>query len=566
MEVPGTNARLGRWLVDKVIEPCRVSVDRRMAQARSIRQWLYTGSDNENYAIFNKLGIHCDRLASNLYSPADLRFYIEYENDYGPDLLKQAAVAARYLTREFMRRDLDVLFGEGVELAVPFGAAVLKSLWGNDGLGARLVMPWQMGVYREDETSLDQQEAIVETTRITEQQFWRRISHRADAAELLKRARAHARRQAASDVVPDGGIFQIALSGSSPMIQDAGSPSQPGGSIDVTDPGAATLSPEIAASLLTAHECYVVNDATGDYSTFQLVEPDIVIHPRSIRNNLFVQYQHPYTLIRVNPQPGYIWGRSEIADLVMLQAFLRDRLFDIKEMMNLQYDGRYAFVGFSGINDDRYDEFKRAGWIANENPGGKVEKLTPELPAHSFEEFGFYAKLFEESGGFDNVLSGRGEAGVRSGNHFQGLLRTSSPRLRDRSIRVERSVAAFGEKCMWLMDAKDPRAHWTRTNDPQRKSDFVFATLPDDARVLVDSHSASPIYEQDHANLAAFLKKDGDIDGEDVLDLLPVPNRDNLKEKLRLRDEAKQQFIQSLPPDLKIEAMLGHRPNTGRRR
>jgi len=196
------------------------------------------------------------------------------------------------------------------------------------------------------------------------------------------------------------------------------------------------------------------------------------------------------------------------------------------------------------------------GWLAEATPNAKVEDLTPNLPTNAFEEFKMLMQEFDEIAGFDNAMSGKGEPGVRSANHFQGMVRQASPRLRDRAIRVERQCAAFGEKIMWHMAAKDARAHWTTQGDAGMKSDFILAQLPDDARVLVDSHSASPIYEQDHANTAAFLFKAGAIDAEDLLDLLPVPNRDMLKDKWRKRELSKKQLLDSLPPDIRMQALV----------
>ena len=92
----------------------------------------------------------------------------------------------------------------------------------------------------------------------------------------------------------------------------------------------------------------------------------------------------------------------------------------------------------------------------------------------------------------------------------------------------------------------------------------MLSQLPDDTRVLVDSHSSSPVYEQDHANTAAFLFKSGAIDAEDLLDLLPIPNRDMLKEKLKNREISKRQLLQSLPPEAmakELGAGGGHKPH-----
>lgn len=559
MFLPSSNERLGPWLKDRVIDPCNQSVDARISAARAIKQWVETGSDTANPSIFNKLVEHCDKLASNLFSPSDVRFLIEYENNYPDEIVEQANTAARYLTREFARRDLDLLFGDANEVAVPHGAAVLKAKWGHEGPEAELLFHWQIGVYREDVEELDKQEAIVETTYVTEQELWRRISHRRDAVEIMKRARGYARHNAENDMVLPEGLSQILLAGSTPYVQNEGDPASPGGQLALG--GGPQLHPSIAGSLIKSHECYVINDETGDYTTCQVIAPDIVIHPRSLRSNLFMPMDHPYTLVQPNRQPGYIWGRSELSDLILLQAFLRDRLYDIKDLMSGQYRRLLAFIGFTTMNEDKYSEFRQQGWIANDTPMAKIEDLTPPLPDHAFEELDHIIRFFDVVAGYDNVLSGKGEPGIRSAGHFQGALRAASPRLRDRAVRVERQVASFAEKIMWLMAAKDGRAHWTKENDPARKTDFVLSLLPDDARVVVAGHSSSPVFEQDFANLAAFLKKDGDIDGEDVLDLLPVPNRDNLKHKLRKRKQAEQQFLQSLSPEDRVALMTGqHKP------
>jgi hypothetical protein len=553
-------AKLPQWTKD-LVDQCRVSASARQALARTQKMWLYTGNDSGSQAIYNKLIVHCDKLASNLFAPADLRLFVEYENDYGPEWTKRGRVAGRFLTREFARRGFADLFGQAVFECLPHGSCFLKLIWGHDGPVGRLVMPWNMGVYREDVNGLDQQEAITETAYITEQELWRRISHRSDAKELFKRARGYARRRSALEE-GDTYIHQVILAGTAPII---GTPDQPttgsGGFVQLSPaPSSALLSPDVAAGLITMHEIYVVNDETGDYTTIQIVDPDIILAPRMIRDNMFIPHDHPYQIVQANPQAGYVWGRSELADLIKLQSLLRDRIEDVKRIMSLQYDRIRAFVGFSGMNDERYDQLKNDGWIAEAMPGAKVEDLTPELPAHAFDEIKVIDGFFDSIAGFDNVLSGKGEPGVRAGSHFQGLVRTASPRLRDRALRAEEQVAQFAEKMMWLMAAKDARAHWTNYEDPEHKTDFYLSQLPPDARVLVDSHSSSPIYEQDHATTAAFLFKAGAIDGEDLLDLLPVPNRDMLKEKLQAREAAKQKFLSSLPPQERVEAMTGRAP------
>jgi hypothetical protein len=143
--------------------------------------------------------MHVDRLASYLFSPNDLRFHIDFTNTYPKNILDQAETAGRILTRQFEQRDIDIQFAEGVDIALTYGACVPKLLASHGGLTCRLVMPWQIGVYRDDQNDFSSQEAIVETNYITPFDFWRRVSHLPNAADLFKRAMSYAKRRSVAD-------------------------------------------------------------------------------------------------------------------------------------------------------------------------------------------------------------------------------------------------------------------------------------------------------------------------------------------------------------------------------
>jgi hypothetical protein len=557
MIFPSSSEKLATWVRERVIDQCCASMGARQQLARSIQTWRYTGSDSGSSAIYNQIEPHCDKLASAIFSPADPRYQVEFENDYGAEMMQRGQIAGRYLTREVTQRNLDLVFQEAIEEAVPMGCVLIKHLQTHGGVDAKTLMPWQFGFYLESEVDIDKQEAICEQTWLLPEELWRRISHRSDAKDLFRRAMSHARRQS-PDEVPPGFLHQVLMAGTPPLIQDQGAAASPGGMISLTGtPAIAMLSAEVAEGLVEAWQLWVVNDETGDYTTIQMVAPDILIAPRMVRSNLFIPHDHPFTMVRINPQNSYVFGRSELSPLIKLQSLMRDRTEDVKKIMGLQYDRIRLFVGSDGMNQEKFDQLHEEGWMSEQNPNAKVQDLTPELPTNAFEEIKMIRQFFDDIAGFDNVMSGKGEEGIRSGNHFQGALRQASPRLRDRAIRAERQYAEFGEKIMWQMAANDGRVHWTQSDDPQGKTDFLLSQLPDDSRVLVDSHSSSPIFEQDHANTAAFLFKAGAIDGEDLIDLLPVPNRDVLKEKLRKREISKKQLIDSLPPELKMEALTG---------
>lgn len=552
MILPPSREKLIPWALE-IIERCSASMSVRAAMARSIKTWTYTGSPDGNTAILNRMFPHVDRMTSYLFSPQDLRFHIDFTHEYDKSVLDQAEVASRVLTRQFELRDIDMQFGEAVFIALMHGACISKLVQTHDGISCKLVMPWQFGVYREDLNDLGSQEAVVETTYITPFDLWRRISHLPNAVDLFRRARSYAKRRSSGED-SDSYFHQVLLAGTPPVVQtDPPFAQQPGGLVTISaDPTGAMLGPSVAEELICFHEMYVLDDERGDYTTIQIAEPDILIAPQYRRKNFFLEEHLPYTLVQPNRLQGYFWGRSELADLMKLQHLLRDRLEDIKKLMGLQYDRLLAIVGNSGMSDEQYDQFRNAGWIALE-PGSDVKDLTPKMPDQAFADISEIMGFMDEVSGFQNILSGQGEPGVRAGNHAQTLLKTASPRLRDRAIIVERQCADLADTAFQLMAAKEAKAYWTRDG-----KEFLLSQLPDDYRISVDSHSSSPIYEDDHKELAAFLLKAGVIDGESALELLPVPMRDILKSRFKEIQKAKAEQAQQLMqhPEL-LKAMGG---------
>jgi hypothetical protein len=548
MILPQERKKLATWSQD-IIARCRASVALRSAEARSIKTWVYTGSPDGQTAILNRLFPHLDRKSSYIFSPNDLRFHIDFTHNYDKSVLDKAEVAARVLTRTFEQRDIDLQFGQGVFLALMYGSCFPKLINTHGGMKCSLVMPWQLGVYREDLNDLGSQEAISERSYITPMDLWRRISHLPDRVEMFKRAMAYARSKTDVDE-PQGGYFhQILIAGMQPSVQtDPPFTTQPGGLAQVQSAAnAAMISPDVAQEMIALDELWVVDDERQDYTTIQMVEPDILIAPRIKRTNMFVPDYLPYGMIQPNQVHGYIWGRSEIADLMKLQHLLRDRMEDIKKLMGLQYDRLWAFMGGSGMVDEQFDAMKESGFFSLE-AGAKVEDVTPELPKEWAADIQEIMKFFDEVAGFNNILSGSGEPGVRAGNHAQTLLKTASPRLRDDALTVERQCADLADKAFQVLCAKEAKAYWTApTKENPEGEEFLLDQLPEDYRIQVDSHSSSPIYEEDHQQMASFLAKLQIIDGESLLDLIPIPMRDILKVRYRAAQEAKAKMIQEHP-------------------
>ena len=549
-----------------IIDICRASQAQRSAAYRVYATWRETGRASGPLALANVLWSHLQRTASHLMSPGELRFEIDFENHYPKDIQERGAMAARALSREWERRNIDIMFGRGVFESLSYGACILKNQSRRSSLNhqidARLVQPWQFAVFNESENSLSDQEAVLETAYLTEPEVWRRVRNLDDPQKLFARIKASASTEAKAGM-PTSFMHQVLSTAVLDVsLQNATRP-QPGGVVQLTnDPNYATIGPTVAAQLYPFHELWLKDDErNNDWTTVQIFEPDILVAPRFKHCNLFAPHTLPYGLIQANEVTDYFWGRSEIVDLMMLQEWLTSHLDDIKRIVGNQADGFYAFPGNDGLTDEEYVRRRGSGFMSMP-PGSSAVDLTPKLPPEFIPLVDKIMWMMDRVSGFANILSGEGEPGVRAGVHADTLKRMASPHLRDRALLIERQCAERGDATLALMEAKEAKVFWTKSDEDgviTESGDFLLDNLPEDRRACVDSHSSSPIYHDDNANLISFGIRAGFITGESAIEDLPFQHKDKLLQRLRDKEKAQQAMIASLPPEDRAKALAGGR-------
>lgn len=561
MILPKSLPELTKMALD-VIDQCNASRGQRATAYRHYGMWVENGQARQspggpaNYlALANMLYSHVDRLAAHLFSPSELNFTIDYDNRYGKAILDRAQVAARQLSRQWEANDIDIDFGHGVKEALYYGSSIPKlnpkRIGGNPKITCELVMPWNFGVINESRNGLDEQEAVCETLWINRHEVWRHIRYLPKARDLWRRIWAHSRREGSASL-PSSFMHQV-LSTAVLDVQGRNA-TRPGGIVNLGNlPTYGAMGPTVATDLFPMYELYIKDDdRDDDYTTVQLIEPDILITPTAERRmNLFCPDHLPYGLIQPNVQKGYFWGRSEIVDLMQLQDWLTEHLIDVRRLIEMQVEKFIGFEGLDAITDEIYGQMRRPGYVSVPQ-GAKINDLTPPFPAEMIPLIRTILELMDRVSGFPPIMSGAGEPGVRAGVHADTLMRTGSPRLRDRSLLVERQCAAFGDVTMACMREKDGRFYWV---NPEDESDrFLLTDLPDDYRVSVDSHSSSPIYHDDHANLVSWGVKSGVLGPEDALEDLPFTHKDIKLQRQKERAAAKQQFIEQHPEVVESQA------------
>ena len=369
---------------------------------------------------------------------------------------------------------------------------------------------------REDTPYTDRQEALVQTYYITKSDLYARLYSHPKREELVKRVTTGSGPEDSD--IPDA-VNRIVTSQTNPTIY---------GNVNMDLYGEMRYQARVAEETVEMHELWIWNDDTGDYQVVTIAQPMVIIYDRP-GESLFMKGECPFIQLCPNPLYDYYWGESECQKLILLQSLRNNRMTEILDLLSKQVSPPTALTGFTGILDEKNFALNRAGGLlASDMPNAKVDRLAPNLPNDLFEMLREIDAMFSEVSGISNVLSGRGESGVRSQGHASQLARLGSSRAKKRALIVEDALEKVATMYLKLMQIYDP-THYTDTEGKP----FIADQFTRDFVVKVDAHSNSPIFTEDLKNLAFNLFKAGAIDQEALLDMLEPPMKQLLKDKLK---------------------------------
>lgn len=526
------------------------SRDSRRMMSQRWRQLFFTGSLSGMPSKYNRCYTHVDKLSSFIFSSADARFTVDFDTAGQPVWAPRVEATSRYLNRGFRRQNIGQSFSEANQISLVEGCAIHKLTWTRNGYQGNTIRPTFFGVLREDVQDLDLQEAFVHSFYVTESYFRRLIFNHPDRAELMRRVSTIAAPQASGDLMGDSYFHQIVAGSMSPIgyTGAAAAPSQ--GAVAISAPMAPMLAPEVLGKLIRIDELWFWNDdalkGEGDWNTIRFVEPGLLLEGKyRLRNLSDIPGAHPFTKVCSNEVSGYFWGRSEMATLYEPQQQLTNLTNDINTIWRLQAKPPRSFVGFNSVTDERARALLApGGTITEQAVGASVSSLAPEMPQEALAYLDKLESIFDDVGGFNNILSGQGEPGVRAGVHAGTLLRTSTPRLRERALAVENQYASLGQKGLQMAQAKDASVMIPHGDDDKA---YLLKQLPADAYVTVDSHTSSPAFVDDNRQVAFALSKAGAINPETLIEMLHPPREEILIDRYRKQQQAQAEWDAAHP-------------------
>ena len=116
------------------------------------------------------------------------------------------------------------------------------------------------------------------------------------------------------------------------------------------------------------------------------------------------------------------------------------------------------------------------------------------------------------------------------------------------SLTAPVACAQSADLTLAMMEAKDSRFYYTKADKPTDvdQTKFLLSQLPEDWRVIVDSHSSSPIFLDENTQLVFLALKAGVVDAEYVIDNTPLPNKEVAKVRHREREMKNAQQLDQL--------------------
>lgn len=516
----------------ELVEQCMATRSDRIQAYNGLSSYYLFGAQEGGQAPYGKIYPHIDLLNSYLYSQATVEFDVAVEN-VPPTVYQQAARISKRTNIYFHDHGVADHFREALKLSFVWGSTLIKlNSTSPFMLEPYLVEPHNFGVLNEGLNLLNRQEAFTHAYTVSKTELLRRISLMPNFEDLKRRISAAPVTEA--DSFPDS-INRIIIAGPSNMTSGTTR-----GVVNMPElMSQIQYKPQQVDDQVEMYELWVWDDEAEDYRTITLASPGVVIYGRKAIGNAFgIKGEHPFVHVCPNRLHNYFFGWSEVTNLIRLQDWLSERLREIRRIMTLQADPPRAFSGFGGINDEKMAAFNTPGaWVGDPTPNAKVEMLAPELPAGLFEEVYAIQGFYNDISGMSDILHGRGEAGVRSMAQTAELAKLGSARIKQRAQDVERILEEVGGLVVKMMKQKDTHIYKLGDSDAA-KDQFIAAQFTDNYQVHVDAHSASPVFADDHRNLALSLAKFGAIDKESLLDLTKPPKLELLKQRLKVQEAA----------------------------
>ena len=547
--------------VKNIIDQCTDSRDDRVPLYDRRESYFLFGTDTGNQVRYNRLESHIDLVAAFLYAPDHAFYNIAAERNADDALVKQAIALQDEFNDDFQDDGISDLVTEAIPWSLIYDTMIIKQGWNDmrDQQFAELIPPHSFGVFNEKVPDLDSQSAFCHTYFLEWSEAAQRVIRSGRGSELPRIAVEN--RPFVSPFPEMLNRMIISATGGSNLQGNVM------GQINPIWTPTATYQPKVDTPHVRFNELWAWDDDCGDYRIFHMVDPDIMIgdSKKTVNAlakagklkkaetyksdcNFFLPKDHPFTKVCPYTKYNYFWGKAHLDTLIPLQDWMTERLDQIADILRRQADPPKVGSGFLGLTDEKMEAFGGAGsYLFDQMPQAKVEELAPQMPPDLFADFSQINNLFLEASGLTEVLSGRGEQGVRSRQHAQELRKTGGGRIKRTALKLEQSLVRIGDISLKLKMRNDDDEITPEPDESGKSEPFVAAQIATDVKMRIEGHSHSPLFGDESREIAVLMKKANAINNEMFVRMLNPPNRDAIIHAQRQEAKQKQRMMQQHP-------------------
>jgi hypothetical protein len=525
----------------ELIQKCNHTLpDRRIEYGNLRHLYLFGRSPDEPETPYNKIFPHVDMLSAFLFAAETTKFSVHLGPHISDHEYLRVPSVNKAVNDQWLMSNGDQTFGQSLNWSLVYNSMLVKLIVRSDEKGLNGIDPFSVdpgcfGVLREDVSYLDRQEAMVHTFYTTKSQLAIDLKKHPQAKSILDSVEAFPRGDVENK---PSGMDRIILSASSPTMQ---------GNVNQPLNQDMAYESKVAEDLIEMQELWFWDDDEGDYRVVTRMENSVTVYDRK---NFFLKGELPFVQICPNPMYSYVWGMSEVNGLAGLQRWRNERVLQIKSLLDRDVDPPTSLTGWMGLLDEKNFALNRPGGVlSTDSMQAKVEQHKPSIPQEVFAVIHEIDAMFAERSGLQNIMMGKGESGVRSGRQTSELARLASARIKKRALVIEDALEKIATLYLKIM-----RKHDTNTLMDAKGNPFILNQFADDFVVKVDSHSNSPLFVEDHKQVAAELLEAHAIDRESFIQMIAPPMEDMLLRKLKLieaaeakakKEEAEQEKLQA---------------------
>lgn len=600
MKITGQGAnKTVRWFGERV-EECSASQIERASTGAIYRNLFLTGDESGIPQTFPKTNSFVKDESSFLYSPVDLRYGVEFYGSVSPANRAKGRAASVEMFKRMRRDGVDRKAKSAVTWSLIKGKSFIKLLWAGGGFQPHLIQPEYMGVMMESHGALDENMGcFVQNSYITEDQLRAMLKHhdKGERDDIMHKVQKYLNTGSeGSGPDKNNWLKQVVLGGLNPYQQagQKGAGSQRG-VVDWLNGPRPTFHPRVLARTLKLDELWYWDHEEDDWRTIQGIGNDVMITPKERIVNAFaddvnadpknpdpnnpLRSKHPFIEFCPNELDGYFWGDPILRLVALLQVQLNKGIDGINHLLRMQENPPKFMKGISGQAQTIASRLsKPKGYFADTNPNADIKNMAPDLPQGLWERLHETEGMYDRLSGMRPVLRGEGEAGVRAQGHAETLTRNASPRFKDDAIEVEWSVEELGGLSLDILKAQHPDkiTAWLMPGDKSIETEdagddpaeeapaegmkpirFRLRDLDPNMKVVVSAHTSSPIFSHENRELLFTMRKEGDIDSEELINQLNPPGDDTMIANLEKKKVDQQKLMQSLPPEDRVKLLTG---------